>query len=297
MELKDFHKQYGFIGHYPQMANLRKIASKFSHHAGSCFMFAGPEGSGKLQVARWFSKEIAGKDVTEFTYTGAENLEAFQQIFADTGFGSRVKGKVRAFIFDIQKPLTYLIANALLKSLEEVNGGTTIILVVPDASYLLTTISSRAKAIEFSGLPQGEALWILQNVLKFSEANAQICYQCYGTNLKLATTLTIEETIEGRDYVYEKFQEISSGTHMFIEIEELAGWFPTYFEHYRAILLNWAKLYLNDSTHGPRFSRLSEELMKLKADLPNLNHWVQRAFIRYSGWQLPAIATSYETIQ
>jgi hypothetical protein len=250
-----------------------------------------------MQVAKWFGKTIADTDVTEFVFDGTQKLADFQAVFANTAYGSRKAGMVRAFIFDIQKPLTPLIANAILKSLEEVNGGTTIIIVVPDESYLLSTISSRAKAVHFKGLSGGEAMWVLQNVLKHSVEEAGVLYQCYGSNLKLAQALTYAETLEARDYVYEKFGEISTGTHMFIEIEELAGWFESYFDSYRAILLNWAKMYMLDPTHGPQFSRLAREMMILNPNLPGLKHWIARALIRYSGWQLPPVVTAYETIQ
>lgn len=285
-------------GHETNVAKLKKIMGDRKHYSQSCFLFVGPAGSGKRQAAKWFAENVSHPmDVTEFAYDGQQTQFEFADVFYSMNYGAR-KNSVKTYIIDLQKPLTPIISNALLKSLEEVKPNTCIILVVPDESYLLATISSRARTFEFDALSPGVCDWILENKLGFTPEQRVVVRQCFGTNLELASSMTYDEIVESRDYVYEQVSGMETPFH-FIEVFQLAYYMaqPYYFNAYRAILLNWAAGYIMEPEWAQRFSELAKNLLRINANEQNLDLWIHRAFIKYLGWPLPAVITPYETIE
>lgn len=295
MDYQQALSQYGFVGHDAQCARLERMIEKRDGYAGSTLLFVGPPGSGKKRVAEWFSQQVSDPlDINAFTFDGTQKVYDFGEMFYSMGFGAR-KGGVKTYLFDLEKPLTPLISNALLKSLEEVHKDVTIILVVPDESYLLSTISSRSKRFEFAALNHAEADFVLQACLEFTPEQAAVMRQCYGTQMHLSASISYDEALEMRDWTYDKIGNMVSSIS-FIEAYDVAWFMSEQFEHYLAIILNWAEQYMSDPSYGPRFSELCANLLAINRHDQNLDLWIQRAFIKYLGWKLPPIVTAYETI-
>lgn len=287
-----------FYGHEANVAKLQKIMLNRHNYSQSCFLFVGPEGSGKRQCAKWFAENVSHPmDINEFNYDGTQSQAEFADLFYSMNYGAR-KNSVKTYIIDLQKPLTPIISNALLKSLEEVKPNTCILLVVPDETYLLATISSRARTLEFDALSPAVADWILENKLGFTPEQRVVVRQCFGTNLSLAASMSYDEILESRDYVYEKVSGMESPFH-FIEVFQLSYYMadPYYFRAYRTILLNWAAGYILDPNWAERFSELAKNLLRINASEQNLDLWIHRAFLKYLGWPLPPIVTPYETVE
>lgn len=287
----------GFVGHAKALEFFSSALADKSKHSSNCFMLTGPKGSGKKMLAKWFATKASfHMDITELEYTRDVKIEAFFDLFASMGYGAR-QGKVKTYIIDVVEPMTVLVGNALLKRLEEVMQDVCIFLVVPDSSYMPPTVQSRSKVIEFGPLTHAEADFILTRTLKYSQADADVMRQCFGTNMALMASTTVAEAIEIRDYVYENVGEMAINPYSMIEMYNLAWYMARQCDHYLAVILNWASSFINDPTHGIRFSLLCKELLALDRHDQNLELWLQRAFIRYMGWTLPPIVTPYETLK
>ncbi|TPG60007.1 DNA polymerase III subunit delta' [Ewingella americana] len=278
------------IGHSKEREWLDLLASQPEKCSQNVFLFQGPKGSGKLKIAMDFASRIAhSKDIVTFTYDGNQKLDEFREVFSSMGFRA-INGVCKVYIFDITKPLRANIANALLKSLEEPLESVNIILVAPDSSYIIKTISSRAKTINFSKLTDFEAFEILKS-MDYTEEQATNLVYAFGTSMEVLTSKTYEELIEVRDYIYKEFAELTA--YHFIEIWNIAYWIDQDFEIYLSALIKWASQYMSDPEWSARFSSLIEALTKVYDINPqNRSEFLERALMIYLGWTLPPIVTT-----
>ncbi|MBP7811304.1 MAG: hypothetical protein KA054_00450 [Candidatus Moranbacteria bacterium] len=160
------------IGHRVIQERLDRLASEQSHPQS--FLFVGPESVGKRLVALRFAwtmmdqsnafdfreeEELSHPDisflvperVTEKGKTREKNIPV-EAVRENIGFLSRypLMGKNRVLIIDDAHRLSHGAQNALLKTLEEPNETSILILVTHDAAALLDTVHSRLQRVPFS---------------------------------------------------------------------------------------------------------------------------------------------------
>lgn len=166
------------IGHQYIRNRLQKL-TKLSEHPQS-FVFSGPENVGKRLVALEFAWTLIGEGtsflsrsdgellhpdiavvsperVTEKGKTREKNISV-EIIREHLHFLSRypLVGKRRVLVIDDAHQLSRGAQNVLLKTLEEPNVTSVLILITHDMSALLDTIHSRVQHIRFSCVPESE---------------------------------------------------------------------------------------------------------------------------------------------
>lgn len=160
------------IGHRVIQERLDRLAGEQSHPQS--FLFVGPESVGKRLVALRFAWTLLGRGdefdsrkeedlthpdiaflaperVTEKGKTHEKNIPV-EAVRENIGFLSRypLVGKKRILIIDDAHRLSHGAQNALLKTLEEPNETSVLILVTHDAAVLLDTVHSRLQRVSFS---------------------------------------------------------------------------------------------------------------------------------------------------
>ncbi len=170
------------IGHHGVQTRLNKLVALVDFPQS--FLFVGPESVGKRLVALQFAWTLLGQrdtfdlreegdmshpdilllepeQVTEKGKTREKNIPV-EAIREGVLFLSRypLVGKRRIFIINDAHRLSQGAQNALLKTLEEPNETSILILVTHDAAALLDTVHSRLQRMSFSLVP-GEEMQIL----------------------------------------------------------------------------------------------------------------------------------------
>ena len=166
------------IGHRVIQERLDRLAGEQSHPQS--FLFVGPESVGKRLVALRFAWTLLGRGdefdsrkeedfmhpdiaflaperVTEKGKTREKNIPV-EAVRENIGFLSRypLVGKKRILIIDDAHRLSHGAQNALLKTLEEPNETSVLILVTHDAAALLDTVHSRLQRVLFSPVTEEE---------------------------------------------------------------------------------------------------------------------------------------------
>ncbi len=292
-----------FIGHHPTVELLRRFIANPASYVQNVFFFNGPAGCGKLLVAKWFASQISdSRDIKTLVFDKdvrslkiKERSRVFPKLFEEMGYRAR-NGVCRTYIIDLQVPLDEIISNSLLKQFEEVMPGNTIILVAPNQDYLLSTIVSRTKPVNFDSLKIPD-VWQILRSQGYSEEDIQVYLQCYGSNLSLVKSMPIADLTELRDYLYEMITVMTA--YHFIEMGEVAKKFDEYFDECMSILMNWAGGYMLDPAWSQQLSRLIDLLLDVAAleGMKKRSLWIERAFMKYHGWVMPEIKTAYECME
>jgi DNA polymerase-3 subunit delta' len=163
----------GILGNGPALRLLENaLASSKVAHA---YLFYGPLGVGKRTVARRFGAALVSggdegaedralrglhPDLSEVEpegrFTGIGQIREVVRRAASRPFeGARRVFILRADTLNVQA------ANALLKTLEEPEGGAVFILLAASREGVLPTVVSRAQAVRFDPVPQGEVVAFL----------------------------------------------------------------------------------------------------------------------------------------
>jgi DNA polymerase-3 subunit delta' len=136
----------GIIGHTAQKAYLDQVLAtdQLSH----AYCFSGPANLGKMTIAREFVgiKSNVNPNATIVNGGSVEEIRDLCERLALSAFG----GQRKIAIIDSAEQMTVAAQNALLKTLEEPAGQTTIILIAADATKLLPTILSRTVHVKFA---------------------------------------------------------------------------------------------------------------------------------------------------
>lgn len=172
------------IGHHTVRERLRRIAQLEEHPQS--FLFVGPEHVGKRVVAREFASILVGQEAYGASQEEGEGLHpditllepeqvtekgrirekniSVEAVREGIHFLSRypLVGKKRVLIVDNAHRLSRSAQNALLKTLEEPNATSCLVLVTHEPALLLETIHSRLQRVGFS-LVQEEELQKLQD--------------------------------------------------------------------------------------------------------------------------------------
>lgn len=199
------------LGHERIREQLARSADAGSlHHA---YLFEGPSGLGKRQVANWLARYVnctreqrpcgvcsrcvqiaAGThpDVIVLEPDGSRatrtiGVDAVREVVRKAGY-HRYDSARRFILIDPADAMMEPAANALLKTLEEPTEGTGFILVVGSASSLLPTIVSRCQRVRFGAVPtEAIAGWLKQQDLPDAELAARSALGCPGRALTLAS--------------------------------------------------------------------------------------------------------------
>lgn len=155
------------IGHQKQLKLIKKSLARSSQ----AFLFCGPEGVGKFTIALQTAQKIAGSDRPNHPdiYVLKPEIEEKRSVIKekDIKIGSireaqkflaltPMAAKTKVLIIDQAHRLTTEAQNSLLKTLEEPNKTSLIILVTCRKERILPTIISRVRAINFGLLGEDE---------------------------------------------------------------------------------------------------------------------------------------------
>ena len=168
------------VGHRVIQERLDRLVGERTHPQS--FLFVGPEGVGKRLVSLRFAWMLLGQGdafglreeedlshpdisflaperVTEKGKTREKSIPV-EAIRESIGFLSRypLVGEKRILIIDDAHRLSHGAQNALLKTLEEPNETSVLILVTHDAAALLDTVHSRLQRVPFSLVAKEEML-------------------------------------------------------------------------------------------------------------------------------------------
>lgn len=157
------------IGHGKQRSLLRRIAGgELPHHA---YLFSGPEGVGKRQVAYEFAAALLGRPgadpstsqdflsvAPEAKKEGGKRSLSVEAVREAHAFLSRFPAVAprRVVIVDDADRMTEAAQNALLKTLEEPNSTSVLILITARTGALRDTVISRMFRIPFTTVPEAE---------------------------------------------------------------------------------------------------------------------------------------------
>ena len=172
-------------GHERAIAYLRRGAE--ANRLAHAFVFTGAAGIGKRMVARALALGLHC-ETTPFDACGTCNachtitagthpdvrvvdgpaegkrdisIEQVRELQRELGFRS-LSRHPKVGIIDEAQQLTQQAQNALLKTLEEPNGASVLVLVTTQASALLPTILSRCQRLAFAPLPTADVVAILE---------------------------------------------------------------------------------------------------------------------------------------
>lgn len=193
------------LGNEPIKAYLRKAVKE--NHLPHALLFKGPAGVGKSLFAQHLAAELLQ---STFHRIDTENHPDFHPIRADSKSGLHSidtlrhmidevhstpfenRGKV-FLIYDAERMQTAS-ANALLKTLEEPNPDTTLILLTEHPSDILGTIRSRCVALSFQPIPEEEIALFLRSK-GHPEHFAKRSHGSLGKALDLSTKPPLEKTL------------------------------------------------------------------------------------------------------
>jgi DNA polymerase-3 subunit delta' len=180
------------IGHQQQI----KILNAAIEHdrVAHAYLFDGPDGIGKKQVAHIFARIFLCESATGRDHCAACTKMAAHShpdFFSLEPHGTAIKidqiraiqpqlglrsfaGRGKVCLIDSAELMTHEAANALLKTLEEPTAGTLIILISSRPDSLLSTIRSRCQRVRFNRLPNRELAQHLEKKLTISAGEATV---------------------------------------------------------------------------------------------------------------------------
>ena len=184
--------------HYNNQSLSYKLAERMISNAwqkqklASCYLFFGPEGTGRMHFARSLAMAVNCQNQTfppcgqcsscrkidsnnhpdvhyirklEFSFIKIEQIHQMHRDICLRPF----EGKCKAFIITNTEDLTAEASNSLLKIIEEPPGDSLIILIASDPSRVFPTITSRCQKIRFFALDRVQAKNILQQEYNLDE--------------------------------------------------------------------------------------------------------------------------------
>lgn len=148
------------LGHENEISILKKsIDDKTISHS---YLFSGPDGIGKLTIAKEFAKCILNVDnlnsSLDFKYICKKEdkknilVEQIRENIVDDIYIVPSRGDMKVYIINDAEYLNVASQNALLKTLEEPPKHAVIILIASSSSNILPTVISRVYKINFNKL-------------------------------------------------------------------------------------------------------------------------------------------------
>ncbi len=208
---------------------LRAIKSQRVAHA---YLFEGPDGIGKRLMALAFASFLLCENGTSCGKCSA-CLKVDHSNHPDIHFlnaeGSALKieqvrllqqqlslrpleGNYKICLIDGAEHFTRGAANALLKTLEEPQPGTVIILLTNHPEKLLPTIRSRCQKLPFAPLPKQQMATILAQKLDLNDTEATVLAALSEGSFKKALGPNRELFLEKRCKLIQSLSALSSGS-------------------------------------------------------------------------------------
>lgn len=218
------------IGHDRQKEILRHALEH--RRVAHAYLFEGPEGIGKRLMALALARALLCKtgtgcgdcppcrkvdhnnhpDIHLLDAEGAvikiDQVRALQQELALRP----LEGRYKLCLIDGAEKFNPAAANALLKTLEEPQPNTVIILLSSHPESLLTTIRSRCQRLPFQRLPQKRLTSILANRLDLAESEAAILAALSDGSFKKALGQNRELYLERRRELLRSLMALSAGS-------------------------------------------------------------------------------------
>ncbi|MEE4253175.1 MAG: DNA polymerase III subunit delta' [Desulfuromusa sp.] len=278
------------IGHKKQKDILLRAIK--SQHIAHAYLFEGPEGVGKRHVALAFARNLLCDHSTgcgECPSCLKVNHNNHPDIHTLDADGAALKidqirdlqqqlslrpleGHHKVCLVDGADFFTTGAANSLLKTLEEPQPGTIIILLTNHPEKLLTTIRSRCQRLPFGRLPKQQIAKVLKEQLNLNSTDAKILAALSEGSFKKALGKNQELFLEKRRKLIQSLSALSAGSiiptfafadELEVEKETLPDVLDIFEAFYRDILL---------LKHG----RTEEELVNL--DLLEILHRESQLF-------------------
>jgi len=161
-------------------AKQPRLLAAFQHiikqnHLAHAYLFAGMEGAGQPELARWIAQRLFCLHVVDDQPDGTceecvriangshpdiitvvpdgQSIKVDQVRYLKAEFSkSAVEGNRKIFIIEDAEKMTASAANSLLKFIEEPSGNVTAFLLTTNKQLILPTIISRTQVIEFPPL-------------------------------------------------------------------------------------------------------------------------------------------------
>ncbi len=252
------------IGHKQQKNILLKALD--SQHVAHAYLFEGPDGIGKRMMALAFVRTILCKDGTgcgkchSCLKVDHENHPDIHLLTAD---GAAIKiAQIRSLqqelslrpleshykicLIDGAEHFTNGAANALLKTLEEPQPGTIMILLTNHPEKLLPTIRSRCQRLPFSRLPKQQLAIMLAQKLELDDTTATVLAALSEGSFKKALGSNRDLFLEKRPKLIQSLSALSAGStiptfsfadELEMEKETLTDILDIFQSFYRDILL------------------------------------------------------------
>lgn len=208
---------------------IRTLKNRRIAHA---YLFEGPDGIGKKLMALAFVRTLLCENGTSCGKCSAclkvdnSNHPDIHLIEAN---GSAIKidqiraiqqelslrpleGEYKVLLVDGAEYFTNGAANALLKTLEEPQPGTLIILLTNHPEKLLATIRSRCQRLPFSRLPKQQLATILAQKLNLNTTQAAVLAALSEGSFKKALGPQQEFFLEKRSKLIQSLSALSSGS-------------------------------------------------------------------------------------
>ena len=205
-----------------------------SGQLAGAYLFYGPDGVGKASVARLFAQALqcTGDAPPCGRCAACEKMLANAHpdlVFIGPPAGSRSikaeeireevirrahqrpnEGMRQVFIIDDAHLLTRVSQNVLLKTLEEPNVATILILVTPNLHTLLPTIISRCRRLRFQALARADIAAILDEHIGEEGADVEKLVSLSMGRLGVAMSSDVEALAERRDEAMRFLEELSA---------------------------------------------------------------------------------------
>ena len=218
------------IDHDRQKEVLRQALShgRLAH----AYLFEGPDGVGKRLMALALARALfceagdgcgecpACRKVDHLNHPDLHLLSADgQQIKIDQIRAIQkelalrpLEGAVRFCLIDGAETMNPAAANALLKTLEEPQPGTHLILLSPKPEMLLDTIRSRCQRLRFNRLPRARLAQVLEHRLELSEQDASVMAALADGSFRKAFGDNRELYLDRRKKLIRALVSLSSGS-------------------------------------------------------------------------------------
>jgi DNA polymerase-3 subunit delta' len=208
---------------------LRAIERRRIAHA---YLFSGPDGVGKKLMAVAFARALlcqTGEGCGHCAACRKVDHDNHPDIHSLNSHGAAIKieqirdlqkklslrpleGERKICLIDGAEQFTTGAANALLKTLEEPQSGTLIILLTSQPEKLLSTIRSRCQNLPFLRLPKQLLATILAQQLELNETEATVLAALSEGSFKKALGPNRELYLEKRRKLIQSLSALSSGS-------------------------------------------------------------------------------------
>lgn len=179
--------------------------NKISH----AYLFTGPSGAGKRDVAKAFAKEIFDKkfydaidhdthpDVKILAPEGAHAyLVAQIKDVVNDSYLAPIQAEKKVYIITDVQDFNSASANAFLKTLEEPTDNVIFILTANDINNVLPTIVSRCQHIEFATISFETASLLVQKESGADVNQAKQALNIFGGDIKKACGFLLDQNFQ-----------------------------------------------------------------------------------------------------